>query len=45
MRKIKFAIVSTFIIIFMIANFAFAAEVKNTLTSTPPVYVAPAATP
>ena len=45
MRKIKFAIVSTFIIIFMIANFAFAAEVKNTLPATPPVNVAPAATP
>lgn len=47
MRKIKFAIVSTFIIIFMIANFAFAAEVKNTSPATPhaPVNVAPAATP
>ena len=45
MRKIKFAIASTFIIIFMIANFAFAAEVKNTSPATPPVNVAPAATP
>jgi type IV pilus assembly protein PilP len=47
MRKIKFAIASTFIIIFMIAIFAFAAEVKNTspATSHAPVNVAPAATP
>jgi type IV pilus assembly protein PilP len=47
MRKIKFAIASTFIIIFMIANFAFAAEVKNTSPAIPhaPVNVAPAATP
>ena len=45
MRKIKFAIASTFIIIFMIAIFAFAAEVKNTspATSHAPVNVAPAA--
>ena len=35
MKKIKFAIASTFIIIFMIAIFAFAAEVKNTLPATP----------
>ena len=45
MKKIKFAIASTFIIIFMIANFAFAAEEKNTSPATPPVNVAPAATP
>jgi type IV pilus assembly protein PilP len=48
MRKIKFAIASTFIIIFMIAIFAFAAEVKNTSpAATPhaPVNVAPAAIP
>jgi type IV pilus assembly protein PilP len=47
MRKIKFAIASTFIIIFMIAIFAFAAEVKNTSPATPhaPVNVAPAAIP
>ena len=46
MRKIKFAIASTVIIIFMIAIFAFAAEVKNTSPATPhaPVNVAPAAT-
>jgi type IV pilus assembly protein PilP len=48
MKKIKFAIASTFIIIFIIAIFAFAAEVKNTLpaAATPhaPVNVAPAAT-
>ena len=42
MKKIKFAIASTFIIIFIIAIFAFAAEVKNTLPSIPPVNVAPA---
>ena len=47
MRKIKFAIASTFIIIFIIAIFAFAAEVKNTLPATPhaPVNVAPTTTP
>ena len=47
MRKIKFAIANTFIIVFMIAIFAFAAEVKNTSPATPhaPVNVAPAATP
>ena len=48
MKKIKFAIASTFIIIFIIAIFAFAAEVKNTLPAavTPhaPVNVTPAAT-
>jgi len=46
MKKIKFAIASTFIIIFIIAIFAFAAEVKNTSPATPhaPVNVAPAAT-
>jgi type IV pilus assembly protein PilP len=42
MKKIKFAIASTFIIIFIIAIFAFAAEVKNTLPSIPPVNVVPA---
>jgi type IV pilus assembly protein PilP len=44
MKKIKFAIASTFIIIFIIATFAFAAEVKNTLPSIPlaPVNVVPA---
>ena len=42
MKKIKFAIASTFIIIFIIAIFAFAAEVKNTLPAIPPVNVAPA---
>jgi type IV pilus assembly protein PilP len=45
MRKIKFAIASTFIIIFMIAIFAFAAEVKNTSPATPTVPAAPAVTP
>jgi type IV pilus assembly protein PilP len=47
MRIIKFAIASTFIIVFMIAIFVFAAEVKNTLPATPhaPVNVAPAAAP
>lgn len=42
MKKIKFAIASTFIIIFIIAIYAFAAEVKNTLPSIPPVNVVPA---
>jgi Tfp pilus assembly protein PilP len=47
MKKIKFAIASTFIIIFIIAIFiiaifAFAAEVKNTLPLIPPVNVVPA---
>lgn len=42
MKKIKFAIANTFIIIFIIAIFAFAAEVKNTLPSIPPVNVVPA---
>jgi Tfp pilus assembly protein PilP len=44
MKKIKFAIASTFIIIFITAIFAFAAEVENTLPSiTPaPVNVVPA---
>jgi len=37
MKKIKFAIASTFIIIFMIAIFAFATEVKNTSPATIPV--------
>jgi type IV pilus assembly protein PilP len=39
MKKIKFAIASTFIIIFITAIFAFAAEVKNTLPSIPPAPV------
>jgi len=45
MKKIKFAIASTFIIVFMIAIFAFAAEVKNTLPATTTVPAATAATP
>ena len=47
MKKIKFIIASTFIIIFLITIFAFAAEVKNTSPATPhaPVNEAPAATP
>lgn len=46
MKKIKFAIASTFIIIYITASFAFAAEVKNTLPSPPqtPVNIMPAAT-
>ncbi len=47
MRKIKFVIASTFIIIYITASFAFAAEVKNTLPSPPPqtpVNIMPAAT-
>jgi type IV pilus assembly protein PilP len=47
MKKIKFAIASTFIIVFIITIFAFAAEVKNTLpaASTVPVNTAPATMP
>jgi Tfp pilus assembly protein PilP len=47
MKKIKFAIASIFIIVFMTAIFAFAVEVKNTLPSTPrtPVNTKPVATP
>jgi len=45
MKKIKFAIASTFIIVFVIAIFSFAAEVKNTLPATPTVPAAPAAIP
>jgi type IV pilus assembly protein PilP len=45
MKKIKFAVASTFIIIFIIVIFAFAAEVKNTSPATAPAArVAPAAT-
>jgi type IV pilus assembly protein PilP len=46
MKKIKFAITSTFIIIYITASFAFTAEVKNTLPSPPqtPVNIAPAVT-
>lgn len=42
MKRIKFAIANTFIIIFIIAIFAFAAEVKNTLPSISPLNVVPA---
>ena len=50
MKKIKFAIASTFIIIFLIAIFAFATEVKNTSPATIPAipsaaHIAPAAMP
>jgi type IV pilus assembly protein PilP len=45
MKKIKFAIVSTFIIVFVIGILSFAAEVKNTLPAASAVPVAPAATP
>ena len=46
MKKIKFAIASIFIIIFIIAIFASAAEVKKALPApTVPVNAAPAATP
>jgi type IV pilus assembly protein PilP len=47
MKKIKFAIASTFIIVFIMTIFAFAAEVKNTLpaaSTVPAARVAPAAT-
>lgn len=46
MKKIKFAIAGTFIIIYTTVSFVFAAEVKNTLPSTSraPVNVLPAAT-
>ncbi|MGA2780681.1 MAG: pilus assembly protein PilP [Smithella sp.] len=44
MKKIKFAIASTFIIVFAIEIFSFAAEVKNTLPATSTVSAAPAAT-
>ena len=44
MKKIKFAIASTFIIVFAIAIFSFAAEVKNTLPTTSAAPAAPAAT-
>ena len=44
MKKIKFAIASIFIIIFIIAIFASAAEVKKALPAVP-VNIAPAATP
>ncbi|KUG22418.1 hypothetical protein ASZ90_007822 [hydrocarbon metagenome] len=45
MKKVKFAIAGTFIIIYIAATFAFAAEVKNTSTSTSrtPVTLTPAA--
>jgi type IV pilus assembly protein PilP len=47
MKKIKFAIASIFIVIFIIAIFASAAEVKKDLPAAPtvPVNAAPAATP
>ncbi|MFZ3156092.1 MAG: pilus assembly protein PilP [Smithella sp.] len=47
MKKIKFAIISTFIIIYITASFAFAAEVKNTSPAATrnPVNLTPAATP
>ena len=47
MKKIKFAITSTFIIIYITASFAFAAEVKNTSPAATrnPVNLTPAATP
>ena len=47
MKKIKFAIASIFIIIFIIAIFTSAAEVKKALPAVPtvPVNMAPAATP
>jgi type IV pilus assembly protein PilP len=48
MKKIKFSIVSTFIIVFVIEIFSFAAEVKNTppvAPTAPAARIAPAATP
>jgi type IV pilus assembly protein PilP len=50
MKKIKFAIASAFIIVFVIEIFSFAAEVKNTppaapAPTVPAARVAPAATP
>ena len=48
MKKIKFAIAITFIIVFVIGIFSFAAEVKNTspaAPTAPAARVAPAATP
>jgi type IV pilus assembly protein PilP len=45
MKKIKFAIASTFIIVFVIEIFSFAAEVKNTLPAATTVPAAPAVTP
>ena len=46
MKKIKYAIASTFIIVFVIEIFSFAAEVKNTSPATAPAArIAPAATP
>jgi type IV pilus assembly protein PilP len=45
MKKIKFAITSTFIIVFVIAMFSFAAEVKKALPVVPTVPVAPAVVP
>ncbi len=44
MKKIKFAIASTFIIVFAIEIFSFAAEVKNTLPTTSTAPAAPAVT-
>lgn len=45
MKKIKFATTSIFIIIFIIANFASAAEVKKALSAAPTLPAAPAAAP
>jgi type IV pilus assembly protein PilP len=45
MKKIKFAIASAFIIVFVIEIFSFAAEVKNTPPTAPAVRVAPVAIP
>ncbi len=45
MKKIIFAIASTFIIVFIVAIFVFAAEVKNTLPAANTVPAATAATP
>jgi len=46
MKKIKFAIISTFIIIYITASFAFAADVKNTSPEATrnPLNLTPAAT-
>jgi type IV pilus assembly protein PilP len=46
MKKMKFVIASTFIIIYITASFVFAAEVKNTVPSPPqtPVNIMPTAT-
>ena len=45
MKKIKFATTSIFIIIFIIANFTSAAEVKKALSAAPTLPAAPVAAP